>query len=362
MIKTRCRCGAKYAFEDASSGKRAKCKKCGDLFTVEPPPDDDGPIDLAPEPGFYSEFAAAADRERANRPRQRTEGDGGMGYEAVAASMLAASRMPDVRDDDDGPGARGYAPGLLWALLFPSSFNNAVIFCIVFMAMAVCKLILSWAPCIGFIGQLIIIGWFCAFRFQVIADAANGDEDLPTLAGGEGALEDIVLPLLRWVGCWMILLAPALVFLALFPPTALLAAPPPTSLEGLMQLAGFSVGGFAALLALGLFCWPMLALCVAIGGFATLTRVDLMLVTMFRTFPIYLLTVGLVVILDAVPLTAHYFMPAANPAGGFAAAINAQLATGAVIVALDVYTEIVAAKVIGLYYRHFKQRFAWSWG
>ena len=29
---------------------------------------------------------------------------------------------------------------------------------------------------------------------------------------------------------------------------------------------------------------------------------------------------------------------------------------------IAVYFEIVAMQVIGLYYHHFKDRFAWSWG
>ena len=32
------------------------------------------------------------------------------------------------------------------------------------------------------------------------------------------------------------------------------------------------------------------------------------------------------------------------------------------LVLVEVYVQIVAMRAIGLYYHHFKQRFAWSWG
>jgi hypothetical protein len=40
----------------------------------------------------------------------------------------------------------------------------------------------------------------------------------------------------------------------------------------------------------------------------------------------------------------------------------AVLGVGALLVVLEVYANIFTMRVIGLYYHHFKERFAWSWG
>jgi hypothetical protein len=34
----------------------------------------------------------------------------------------------------------------------------------------------------------------------------------------------------------------------------------------------------------------------------------------------------------------------------------------AVMFLVMVYTDVVAMRLVGLYYRHFKRGFAWSWG
>jgi len=38
------------------------------------------------------------------------------------------------------------------------------------------------------------------------------------------------------------------------------------------------------------------------------------------------------------------------------------LALRAALVPIEVYFTIVAMRTVGLYYHHFKERFAWSWG
>ncbi|UCC29569.1 MAG: rhomboid family intramembrane serine protease [Phycisphaerales bacterium] len=64
MPTSHCQCGAKYRYSESSIGKRAKCKKCGAVFTLKPE-DDDGPIPLTDDSDMRDEIAAAAARARA---------------------------------------------------------------------------------------------------------------------------------------------------------------------------------------------------------------------------------------------------------------------------------------------------------
>lgn len=77
MPKFQCACGAKYRFPDSAMGKKAKCKRCGVVFTLEV--DEDGPIPIAKDPPDFGDsplvdkVAAAESRVRSlpasDRPR-----------------------------------------------------------------------------------------------------------------------------------------------------------------------------------------------------------------------------------------------------------------------------------------------------
>jgi hypothetical protein len=105
-----------------------------------------------------------------------------------------------------------------------------------------------------------------------------------------------------------------------------------------------------ALLLAGMVLWPMLALSVTMGGFSTLARVDLMALTIVKSLPVYLFTVAVVfgafLVLGVLDVVKEVF-------GLFAAVI---------VIGAGLYLQIVALRMIGLYYHHFKHRFAWSWG
>jgi len=100
---------------------------------------------------------------------------------------------------------------------------------------------------------------------------------------------------------------------------------------------------------------------VALGGFATLYRLDLIVLTIIKTLPIYLFTVALMfgaVFIEEKLLVAVSGGPQ-RPMSGTAGGI---LALHVLSRGLDIYLNIVLMRLIGLYYHHFKDRFAWSWG
>ena len=48
-----CTCGARYKLPEGSGGKRARCKKCGVVFTIP-----EEPLEVAPPDDDYWDFEA----------------------------------------------------------------------------------------------------------------------------------------------------------------------------------------------------------------------------------------------------------------------------------------------------------------
>ena len=105
------------------------------------------------------------------------------------------------------------------------------------------------------------------------------------------------------------------------------------------------VGGI--LLLLPLLLWPMMVLVVAVGGIRCLVRFDLMFVTIFKTFPVY----ALVAVLTLIGVVGPGLLPLGEGMG-----------VAVALMVVEVYANIFVMRAIGLYYHHFKGRFAWSWG
>lgn len=356
MPTQRCPCGAKYRFPDSALGKRAKCKKCGAVFTLEPE-EDEGAIPIA-EPGIEDEFAAAAEQAAAapaaaERPPPLSA--------AYLPSAESAGRLgPAVVEETAAP--TSYARSLLATLLFPTSIRNLATFIIILGILSVGELLLPFVfGYLRLVGQVIIFGWYCAFRFGVVEEAAAGEKDLPTLSLAGGAFDDIVVPLLKWVGSWALVLMPAYVYLLVVVAVGAQSgtSPLPSPLGGvggILQGVSAEFIPFVVLTCVGIFIWPMIILCVTLGGFTSLARPDLIVITLIKTFPLYLFTVAIVFGADYLKwlLTSRL---GSGDGGGF----DGYFLLGLTSVGVGVYFEIVALRVIGLYYHHFKHRFAWSW-
>ena len=358
MPRLTCACGAKYNFDESATGKKGRCKKCNRVFTILPD-EDDGPIPLADDDAFDTELKQAAGRAKTRTPVHRVSA-GGTGSLPVVRDMPVGD--PSVPLVAPPTPARGYWGNVGWTFLFPTSINNLIIFFFMWGILCVSGILLSAAGCLGWVGQLVILGWYSAFRFETIAQAAAGEEDLPSLAFAGGILDGIVIPLLKWIGSWAIVLLPVGVCLAIMIRAGTFSS---------NQLGQLSVGGIGAMMqiaiamelialallsVLALFIWPMVVLCVALGGFNSLSRVDLIVSTIIKTFPAYLFTAAMVVgtgVLDGV-LSAWL-------GSGWLSSGKAILVE-ALLIGASLYLELVAMRLIGLYYHHFKHRFAWSWG
>ncbi len=366
MVKHQCPCGAKYKFEPQHAGKRAKCKRCGAVFVVPTEEQHPDMIPIADAPVGLMEEVAAAVQRGAPPPPPPVPGPFPPGMTAPPPVVIEPPE--DISEPLAVPGEGGdYASSLAQSFLFASSANNLVIFVIMWVLLLVSEL-LPHAPGLGILGMFltiaviitifVIYAWYCAFRLNTIIEAAQGEADLPALTFTDGFLEDGLIPLFRWVGSWLIALAPAIVFAAVTGAYALIQwSQAAGGIGALLAEAADGAPVFLALLGAGLFFWPMIVLCVSIGGFSTLGRPDLIISTIFRTFPAYILTV--VMVFGTVAMA--WFMAAAMQGTGTTPNLSDVLVKSVFLVGVGLYLDIVAMRAIGLYYYHFKNRFAWDW-
>lgn len=362
-----CTCGAKYRLPDEAVGKRARCKKCGQAFVVG---NDEASMTapLAPEnQDLFAEIAAAAAKVKPiPKPRPQPAP-----AEPTVRAVEFAVRTPLPAGRAVG-GFGGFINGIVHSMQFLFRPGDIIIFVFLWIILAFAYVVLPFAGCLGQIGMLIILGWYSTFRFDVVLDSAGGKEDLPSLSWTDGAFEDVVAPFYRWIASWGLVLIPAFLYLGITwmrspPDPQMFAGASIAGLSSLMQQFG-ELKVFAALLFAGFAMWPIVILCIAMGGFSTLLRPDLILLTVLKSLPGYLVCV---LVMAGFHLTMETLneqlggsvMNKVNRGQGFT--LSRLLAGGAIWIALSqglrLFFDIVSLRAIGLYYRNFKHQFAWEW-
>jgi len=235
----------------------------------------------------------------------------------------------------------------------------------------------------AFLLFVLVRGWYCAYLLSIVESAAAGDDHLPGVDLSVSGIVDAVAALLKWVTSWVIVLLPAILYRTWYwygVSTAsgagaasgrlpLWAGDVLAVFAGLPAIFALPPGGvvpFKLLLILGLLLWPMVLLCLVLGGLATLWRFDLLLITIYRTIGAYAATVALMLgacVLEYLLITAvitKVVTAAGGPSPG--TIFTTAFVLGAVLLGIRVYFDIVLMRLIGLYYHHFKRMFAWDWG
>ncbi len=354
MPSFRCECGAKYKFPDSALGKKAKCKKCGVVFRLKPP--DTSTIPIADESPFAAEISSAARKAPPPAPKPPPN------YPGLVIETAEDSKTSTREATDDVP-AKGYWGSIFWTLFFPSNIGNLITFLVIWFVLSLVPLFAaSWIG-LGFF--ILVSFWYIGFRFDVVQSSAGGDENLPKLGFSGDYWDELFLPALRWLGSWVVVTLPAVVYLFIrYDASAGDVAG--VLLEG---IAGLILGFYddyylLAMLGLGFFLWPMIILCLALEGFSAVSRVDYILATIVRSIPAYAFTVFLVFATMAADVYVQYVI--ANAAAGGPTSVGAGLGVGLLTriasTGVALYLEIVMLRVIGLYYHHFKDKFPWGWG
>ena len=309
--------------------------------------------------------------EKGSTPPGATEtqgllGRGQAGFDLPTRDALAAGESSPL----PVPGAtKSYFTDILWTFLFPTDPGHLGVFFLIWVVLIV-EACLQVIPFLGWAAAVLIEGWFAAICLNVVGSAANGEEDLTIGDYAGDFFGEVVVPISKFLAATAVAVLPAYYFLA-FLISRVTLGPGMTQWDYILGAALY--GNYGSLLDLvgddplffllpvlafaGLFLWPMLLLVVAIGGFAGLGRIDLMAITVARTFPAYLCTV--LIVLVSVAMTVGLVILAASSSTPGSSSFMLIVALGA---GLRAYAQIVAMRVIGLYYYHCKGRFAWSWG
>ncbi|MCB9856559.1 MAG: hypothetical protein H6818_12830 [Phycisphaerales bacterium] len=267
------------------------------------------------------------------------------------ASGAAAGVEPPRRlaDPISGP-KRGFWADAFVSFIYPAqSVGNAITLGIIFVVSAIEALVAAVPGCFALLAVLVIKGWFASLYFSVIQETASGSEDLPGLDLEGGWVDGIFMPALKFVGAFAVVLLP-------FVGLSILAAAGdlPKFVTSLMPL------WFLA----GVFMAPMSFLLFALGSPGTLFRLHVVLPTIAKTILPYLaiwLMLSLIfLVMMVVSLGGAVLLTALFPAGSLSPSISSFAATtfGSISISMfGTYLMIVAMRMIGLYYLHFKKRF-----
>lgn len=269
----------------------------------------------------------------------------GVGYARDRLTRTIPGRTSKVTEVVQGP-TRGFWSDAFYCFVYPfGSAGNGITFAIV-AVVSLISIPLGYAGCLGAIGQLIIFGWLCSLYLSVVQETAVGSNDLPGIKMEEGFIDDIIKPALKFIGAFAVALFPAVIY------TIALATG---------GLPGFMQSGLALFvwMGLGFFLWPVFVMLFAFNALNMIYRIDLIFTTVFRTFGAYLcmwIMLLLVGFLYLLPILGFVFAALGLnlsapklPGGG--------LEIDVVMNVLNVYFSIVAMRLIGLYYLHYKRKF-----
>ncbi|MEW6253806.1 MAG: hypothetical protein AB1716_24430 [Planctomycetota bacterium] len=369
-------CTSRYKVPDSAAGKRTTCRKCGQAFRIPVTPPRPVPVAAAPEDdglslGDLDRLSGGAVVESHTAAAGSAERDVLFG----AGGVLATA--PPLRPEVAATPTRGYA-GYVGAVARSFAFlgkgGNIMTFVILWIGLAIREIIQTalWnVPCIFLpmvtLGWIIITGWYIAYKLNVVVWAAGEDPDLPGLTNDEGWWDGILAPCLRMAATHIFAYLPVFLFAmtVVYRMAAAATQNPAAVLSGAEPVPGGAATAVLVLLAvLGTFIWPVLVLVVACGNNVfDFFRLDLILATIFKSLPAYILVVLSVSI--SYGLRAWIFGLAwsrLRTGVNWGDDWTAVVLMPTLLVSITLYFEIVAMRAIGYYYAYFKDRFAWSWG
>jgi len=340
-------CGKTMRAPDAFAGKKAKCPLCGAVQVI-PAEDDAGlfpPVSAERPPAAQPAAPTGAETvdcpgcgEAMPRAAPACPACGRVRGSGLTAASAAPSTAP----------TRGFWADAMLSFAMPFRGGGAFLFGFVVL-MHIIYSVLGFAGCIGSAGQFIIAGWLCSYYLNIIQDTCAGQDALPNFTMTEGMWDDVVRPLLLFLGGTAVVLFPLLAWAALRWYFGAVFGSGPDAIVGIVLLLG------------GLFLWPMTILTIAVHGFSLkVLRYDMQLLTIVRAFPPYL---AIWLLLIVVAVGAWVCTAAASLAVAILGLKDIVLALGIFILSaslLQGYVGLVSMRTIGLFYRHHKRHFAWE--
>lgn len=301
---------------------------------------------------------------------------------AFREPVIVAPTGPPVVEEPAGtePDLLAYGSGMLWSLAWPSSGTNVAAF--VFLVILMCGAEIALPLFLGAIGagsravisnymillggalvlvHLAIYGLYAAYLFGTIEAAAGNEEENPAITIIGSFVDDILDPLAHYLFATLVAFLPLSLFLLNTRPHLALTLLFSSPFQKVALLAGASPI-VLCLFFLGRFLWPMIALCVALGGFSVVLRPKLLLITLRDTIGAYL---AVALLFNVQLLVGHWagtYVEQLLGPNNLTPVLPYELMLTVIILALTIYLEVFAMRCIGLYYHYNKSRFAWNWG
>jgi len=222
------------------------------------------------------------------------------------------------------------------AFLYPLRGQGKYILIASFVFLGIVRL-LSLLPVVGFMAALFasvlylaVVGYVIAFLFSVVNASSDGEIELPDLPDFTDWIDDLFRPALKMAGTVLFCFGPAIVYKLIGP---------------LELIYDFTVNRNILFLLLGLggLLWPMTVLSIALHDSVAGLNPVLILRSIFRIFPSYL--VACLFLFIAFALSAFFdLIPIAGPILGFF---------------VGFYFSIVEMRIIGLLYFTQSKKLAW---
>jgi hypothetical protein len=403
------------------AGRKARCNSCGYIFTVpstdlnpeesgtaggrlasipleggdrpEPAATSPAPLEPAGEIGdWLGEFAAkestaesaaskatgdTAPGEASSAPQSQGEKPSAMLLDFADKEDILAppaklprrhlTETPDSIADEARSGVigptRSYWADLAASFYFFLDGGSLITFIIIVLA-NLWTVPLSFAGPIGFAGLVFVSGYLCTFYMSVIKETAAGEDELPNV-WIDDIYSDLIFSIFRFAGTWAWVLIPAICY-AVFD---LINFGP--GLRNMIMGVLFQSGKgpldflahrevFMILATVGLFFWPVAILGVSLGGsFHGLWPHTIIMTALVAPLP-YLAMYGVLLVAYGITL-APYTDLYADAIAALANTTNRSLFWTVTVInsGLSAYAMVVAMRTVGLYYRHYKQKFPW---
>lgn len=368
-MKLTCACGASYRVTEAHVGKKVRCKRCSTVLAVPAPEANstgglealaEGAAIERPAPPPVAESQPHADESAHEENRRKPVRVIGAGTAGGVSKGSEAARPVG--------GIRAYLADVARSLCLPLQVGNLVTIGIISLAL-LSPLVMVFGGCFGvFLAPVIwILAWayYAAFMLTVVQDAAAGNDELTQPDLLDGFFSGVFRPAFLYLSGWVVSQAPTISLVTI------------RSLSGAWDLRSMHVDFsnpfwvlnaelphadvvlYLVLYFLGQFLFPMTLLVLAVGGGAFgIVRVDLIARTILRTLPGYCVVTICVYASQFISLAALLAKKALPSPPSWAQLIGLALLS----MVLYVYASTVTMRAVGLYYHHFKKRFAWSWG
>lgn len=358
-IRYNCACGARIKFPDGAAGKKARCNACGKIFRV--------PLIAVPESiaeATEVSHAATPVRSAAEPPTPAESEDDGLfrlsDFEdgpavnpptsiEVAPTALPpdAPRMPNSSPHDVIERShRPFWSDLVLSFILCGKPTNWLTFGGLVLVSWLLSMIFVFGSrlfCWIVFVQIGLAGYICATLLSTVLETAHGEDRLPNVSVRE-YWEDLFLPALQFFGTWLLALSPALI---VFLVVALYDLPDLAPLVPTMAI-------------LGAVFWPVIVLCVAVGGTLKLSPAVIVRTVIAAPLPYAVICAG---VLLAGAMT---FLPESEHFADIISDLRSQAGVGSYLAfvlvtkGINIYAALVAMRIIGLYYRHFKDRFPWT--